>query len=80
MTRRMLASHPDWAEINIQQWFLILLTNPQLFYDGAALKAEIPDPERLALIEKAKECIGFMLDGGILRDFVVDELNLEVLD
>lgn len=79
MTRHMLASHPDWMEIDIQQWFLILLTNPQLFYDGTALKAEIPDPERHALVEKVKECIGSLLDGGAFRDFIEGELNLNVL-
>ncbi len=79
MTRHMLASHPDWAEIDIQQWFLILLTNPQLFYDGTALNAEIPDLERHALAEKVKECIGSLLDGGAFRDYIEGELNLGML-
>ncbi len=80
MLRQMLASHPDWAEINAQQWFLILLINPQLFYDGTALKAEIPEPERHALVEKAKDSIGLLLDGGVFRDFIVDELSLDTLN
>lgn len=80
MTRQMLATHPDWAEINAQQWLLIALINPQLFYDGAALKAEILEPERHALVEKAKKCIGFLLEGGVFRDYIVDELDLDELN
>ena len=79
MTRHMLASHPDWAEINAQQWLLILIINPQLFFDGTALKAEIPEPERHVLVDKAKEGIGYLLDGGVFRDYIVNELSLDKL-
>lgn len=80
MTRRMLASHPDWEEINAHQWLLILLMNPQLFYDGPALKAEIPELERNTLVEKIKECIGSLLEGGVVRDYIVNEMDLGELN
>lgn len=80
MTRRMFASHPDWEEINAHQWLLIILMNPQLFFDGAALKAEIPELERNALVEKIKETIDLMLEGGIFRDFIESELDVTELN
>ena len=80
MTRRMFASHPDWQEINPHQWLLIVLINPQLFFDGATLQAEIPELERNALVEKVKDCIGSLLEGGIIRDFIVNELDVTELN
>jgi len=47
-------SHPDYKKFNSIQFELLIATNPQMFFD---IDFDVPETERLALVELIKENI-----------------------
>lgn len=56
---RLCASHPDYQKFAFMQYLLNLVVNPQLFFD---IEVDVPEAERLAMVELIKKDMGEMMD------------------
>ena len=56
---RLYASHPDYQKFAFMQSLLCLATNPHIFFD---LEVDVPEPERLAIVELIKRDMGEIMD------------------
>jgi hypothetical protein len=73
MERRVTKSHPDWEKLDRAANDLAIATNPHVFFwglDENGRPTVIDEVERIATIEKVKEAIVEMLDGGRFADWI----------
>lgn len=76
--RKMLASHPDFPEINRAQESLAALTNPACHFNlnGMVESDELPTLDRNCAISSVTTTLESLLDGGLFRDFITTALIL----
>ena len=55
---RLYASHPDFGKFDRLQNLLQIATNPQMFF----IEVDVPEDERLAIVETIKSHIGKEMD------------------
>jgi len=72
MIRRITRSHPDWEKLDRAANDLAIAINPQIFFwgfDENGLPTVIDELERMATIEKIKDILARLLEGGRFADW-----------
>jgi hypothetical protein len=72
MIRRITRSHPDWEKLDRAANDLAIAINPQIFFwgfDENGLPTVIDELERIATIEKIKDILARLLEGGRFADW-----------
>ena len=72
MGRRLTRSHPDWEQLNRAANDLAIAVNPQVFFwgfDESGQPTIIDELERIATVEKVKDAIAELLEGGRFADW-----------
>jgi len=72
MTRRILASHPDYFWIDLNQRTLCALLNKHM-HKFEAFHNDLPPPEMTVAIDQVKDRISTLLEGGAIRDWLTGE-------
>lgn len=73
MIRRLTKSHPDWEKLDRAANDLAIAINPQVFFwgfDENGRPTLIDELERIATIEKIKDAIAELLEGGRFADWI----------
>ena len=80
--RRMVSTHPDYEKLNGLFNDLNVATNPQMFFAGEEIVDEatgllvarpywdVPEVERLAIIDRIKDLIDVELESGRFADWI----------
>jgi len=73
MGRRLTKSHPDWEQLNRAANDLAIAINPHVFFwgfDESGQPTIIDELERIATVEKVKNAIAELLEGGRFADWI----------
>lgn len=73
MERRITKSHPDWERLDRASNDLAIAINPQVFFwgfDENGLPTVIDELERIATVEKIKDVLAGLLEGGRFADWI----------
>jgi hypothetical protein len=73
MGRRLTKSHPDWEQLDRAANDLAIAVNPHVVFwgfDESGKPTLIDELERIATVEKVKEAIAELLEGGRFADWI----------
>ncbi len=82
MGRRLTKSHPDWEQLDRAANALAIAVNPHVFFwgfDESGNPTIIDELERIATVEKVKEAIAELLEGGRFADWINASALIEPL-
>jgi len=67
--RRIMASHPDYKEVNFLQTMYCIGVNKRCHYDASRREYQSEIDERVVLAD-ISGWIGELLEGGVFKDFI----------